>query len=59
MVEATTGRIASISRRPEDDSAMPPASIGFTPEPAGFFARNSANGVPPSAKAATDGGCCR
>lgn len=43
--------------RPEDYPVMPTAYIGFTLKPAGFFALNPANDVPPSAKKA-GGSCC-
>ncbi len=36
--------------RPEDYPVMPTAYIGFLLKPAGFFAMNPANDVPPSAK---------
>jgi primary-amine oxidase len=36
--------------RPEDFPVMPTAYIGFLLKPAGFFAANPANDVPPSAK---------
>lgn len=44
--------------RPEDYPVMPCAYIGFTLKPAGFFAMNPANDVPPSAKKEAAGGCC-
>ena len=44
--------------RPEDYPVMPTTYIGFTLKPAGFFAANPANDVPPSAKKGTGGSCC-
>ena len=45
--------------RPEDYPVMPAAYIGFILKPAGFFALNPANDLPPSPKkAASEGGCC-
>jgi primary-amine oxidase len=43
--------------RPEDYPVMPSAYVGFTLKPAGFFAMNPANDVPPSAKK-SGLGCC-
>ena len=44
--------------RPEDYPVMPTAYIGFTLKPAGFFAANPANDVPPSPKKEAGGSCC-
>ncbi len=44
--------------RPEDYPVMPTAYIGFLLKPAGFFAMNPANDVPPSLKKATGSTCC-
>jgi primary-amine oxidase len=44
--------------RPEDYPVMPTAYIGFMLKPAGFFALNPANDVPPSPKKAAGKACC-
>ncbi|MBI2804020.1 MAG: primary-amine oxidase [Planctomycetes bacterium] len=44
--------------RPEDYPVMPAAYIGFMLKPAGFFALNPANDVPPSAKKDAGKSCC-
>lgn len=44
--------------RPEDYPVMPAAYIGFTLKPAGFFALNPANDLPPSAKKEEAKACC-
>ena len=44
--------------RPEDYPVMPAAYIGFLLKPNGFFDRNPANDVPPSA-AKEEEACCR
>jgi primary-amine oxidase len=47
--------------RPEDYPVMPAAYIGFMLKPAGFFALNPANDLPPSPRkhADADHACCR
>ena len=44
--------------RPEDYPVMPTAYIGFMLKPAGFFALNPANDVPPSEKKGEKKSCC-
>lgn len=44
--------------RPEDYPVMPTAYIGLLLKPAGFFALNPANDVPPSPKKQAGGSCC-